>query len=455
MNLFVNGQRIQEGGRVFAPSHHSLRLEATGPAPGETISITARLIDDSGDVWSSTADFYVDRSNHLDIAADTPFEGTYRGADPSGLFWSVQPEEGEGRLNRDRLLAGADLAPKFDPLAALQYHVSVNLGVSLEFSAEFVRPRLSDCVTVEQVAQRRLRGQLFTPTDKEPIGAVLVLGGSEGGIVPGRAAALAAEGFVALALGYFDYMDRPAAAVNLPIEYFGDALKFLQKRAPVCRRAIWGGSRGSEAAFLTALYYPSLVDAVIGWVPSHVVHGGFNMTGGEDFSLTQSAMWTYGQKLIHGAPYINLTDTLLARRENAYDAPPGYRYADEFLLSWKALIPESDFHIPVENLNAPLLLVSAEDDGLWPSAFACEQLMGRLKQRHASFPYDHVCLSGAGHAIGMPNEPRPFSHTAFWRDGYSGVEGGFIDYGGTPSANAAAAREGWRSALSFLQEHLR
>ena len=84
--------------------------------------------------------------------------------------------------------------------------------------------------------------------------AVVVIGGSEGGLHERDAVALAEEGFAALALAYFGAPGVPPVLVDVPLEYFTRALDLLEAQgfAPgsigllggVARRR--GGSAGGQ-----------------------------------------------------------------------------------------------------------------------------------------------------------------------------------------------------------------
>ena len=61
--------------------------------------------------------------------------------------------------------------------------------------------------------------------------------------------------------------------------------------------------------------------------------------------------------------------------------------------------------IPVEKINGPVLLISGEDDALWPSTQLAQIAMDRLAQYQHPFPDKHLHYAGAGHLIGEPYLP--------------------------------------------------
>jgi hypothetical protein len=92
--------------------------------------------------------------------------------------------------------------------------------------------------------------------------AVLVLGGSDGGLTTSFAAALlAAHGYPSLALAYFKAPGLPEDLNNIPLEYFTKALRVLRAQPGLDHRHVLvaGVSRGSEAALLLGASFPRLV----------------------------------------------------------------------------------------------------------------------------------------------------------------------------------------------------
>lgn len=87
----------------------------------------------------------------------------------------------------------------------------------------------------ETLAKVGFIGRYFTPPDGARGPAVVVWGGSEGGFgVNGEEAALlASHGIPALALAYFDEPGLPCSLSNIPLEYFGNAIRWLRSQPQV------------------------------------------------------------------------------------------------------------------------------------------------------------------------------------------------------------------------------
>jgi dienelactone hydrolase len=255
-----------------------------------------------------------------------------------------------------------------------------------------------------------LVGVLFRPAHPLPGPAVLVLGGSEGGVVTPVARALAQRGYPSVALAYFDAPDRPSKLCRIPIEYFGRAIRWLRGRYPGARIVVLGASRGSEAALLSSVHYPQGIAGVIGVAPSSAVQAGLCAPQGG------GAAWTF-----HGRPIPHLPAVVGAR-------PP--LIAHRFLL-------------PVWRLQAALLAIGAGDDAVWPSGAYARQLFRLASPRARAAPGRLLVFPRAGHGIGcfLPSKPKCNGQTS-----YNGEA-----MGGTVAANKKAQRETWAAILGFLR----
>ncbi len=107
------------------------------------------------------------------------------------------------------------------------------------------------------------------PASGGPYPAVVVLGGSEGGLPLRNAAWLASHGYAALALAYFRYDNLPQRLEAIPLEYFGQALSWMASRPEIDANhiGVMGVSRGGELALQLGSMYPQ-IKAVVAFVPA-------------------------------------------------------------------------------------------------------------------------------------------------------------------------------------------
>src|SRR5215208_4942711 len=139
----------------------------------------------------------------------------------------------------------------------------------------------------ERPAATGFHGEWFEPAHASHRPAILLVGGSAGGLPdPYLAGLLATHGYPVLSLAYFGAPGLPPELTRIPLEYFERPLRWLRARPEVDPRRIVaiGISRGAEAALLLASTYPRLVhDAV------EIVGSG---TVGPSQSDPSRAAWT-------------------------------------------------------------------------------------------------------------------------------------------------------------------
>ncbi len=105
--------------------------------------------------------------------------------------------------------------------------------------------------------------------------------------------------------------------------------------------------------------------------------------------------------------------------------------------------------IAVENTQGPILLISGEDDGVWPSSAMANFVMSRLKQAHFPFDSEHLKYPHAGHWAGRP-EITPAWHSNVGNP----TSGRSLHPGGKPEGNAASSLDAIPKVLEFLRKAL-
>jgi dienelactone hydrolase len=281
------------------------------------------------------------------------------------------------------------------------------------------------------VTSNGLVAEVFTPmgpATRHP--AILVLGGSEGGLQgsSGEARLLAKQGYVTMALAYFKAPGLPDQLTNLPLEYFKTALDTLRARPDVdpARIGLIGTSKGGEGVLLIASNYPE-VKVVVAGVPSNVVWQGINT---KDYGDT-SGSWTHNGKPV---PFL------------AYDTsvpfdPTNFMKSihDIYARSLTTIASHPDAVIAVERINGPIMLVCGQSDAMWPSCPMSQAVVARLKAKGFRQDVQLLAYPNAGHAAFGPPVPADSPRTAE-----------FPMYGGDIPGNLAARADGWDKATAFL-----
>jgi dienelactone hydrolase len=408
-----------------------LRIRATGCAPGAIVSLATWQLDASGRRWSALAKFVADELGVVDTTSDAPLTGTYEGIDPMALVWSMTRE--------DRAPAGMRL-PLLGPA---ELHVTAQAGAGTVVESSVERARLPAGLTRTPINVPGVVGVLFHPGSGGPHPGVILLGGSEGGLLEIDAAQLAGHGFSVLALAYFGMDGVPATLVDLPLESFGDAVDLLLAHPDVRgpKVGILGGSRGGEAALLAGSMFPR-VGAVVSTVGSGLMTGGIPHAP-ELLDILRAAVgsWTWRGRRLPYMPYTVDRD-LIDQIESGGPVDLARAFRPDLASRHDIAVAT----IPVERIGGPVLLLSADDDRSWPSAHLSEIAAQSLARHRHPYPFVHIRYADAGHRIAPP----PYGPAESVMPG-PGVT--FL-MGGTSAATSAARADAWQRTVEWFTEHL-
>jgi len=272
----------------------------------------------------------------------------------------------------------------------------------------------------------------------------MLVSGSGGGLSEELASPFAAHGIAGFALAYFNYETLPKAIANISLEYFETGIEFLQAHPMIDsnRIAIAGTSRGGELSLLLGSVF-SQFKAVVAWVPSGLVWGGFFGARGDDIPPA----W-----LLKGQPVPSMGDIHPHDFRYAVD----YYHRGEGIPNTRAFLAHMNRYperirqatIPVERINGAVLLISGEDDQMWPSTVMAEISMARFRAHNFPHPYAHLSYPGAGHGIDTPYWPQTMLEARH------PVDDVLYAFGGNPESNAHATVDSWRRVKHFLRENL-
>jgi dienelactone hydrolase len=411
-----------------------LRIALQGAAPRTFVTIR---MDGAGQ--QSEASFIADQHGTVDLTRDQPIVGSYSGVDAMGLFWTAR-REGIGPP------PGGGRGSVGDPHKAIPFQVVAEAGGSTIATDTVWRRFVAPGVKITEIRDAGFTATLYEPPSGGRHAAVVLLTGSQGGRLPpsGFPGGLASRGYVALALAYFNDEGVPPSISGLPLEYFEHALKWLRARPNVdsSRIGLQGGSKGGETSLIIASAFPSLVHAVVAFVPSNVVWNGCC-----DSVSALGPSYTLGGKPL---PYVPAEPALASSLTGLSRTGPPVRQAAlyQFRLADTAAVARAT--IPVERIRGPVLLISATDDGQWPSTLMSDLVIARLRANKFRYPYKHVAYAGAGHQLGRPYLPPLMPPVAG-----NAVTGRRVESGGTPLMTQRAREQAWNEVLAFFDEHLR
>jgi dienelactone hydrolase len=312
---------------------------------------------------------------------------------------------------------------------------------------------ISGTMLKTQIRENGLVGTLFEPTSRENLPAIIVLPGSDGGIPEALAEQLASYNYIVLALGYFALEGLPEHLENIPLEYFEKAFAWLEKRGNVKtgRIGVMGYSRGGELALLLGSIFPQLMSAVVADVPGSVVVGGFPHPNQPAWTHENKPIQPFlGALMSDHADFTERDDLIEATKAgkvpfHAGTADDPYVITDLFLARNQEPGVLEAAAIRVEHIKCPILLISGQDDAIWPSALYAKRVMDRLHENKSTIERTHLSCANAGHGLTTSPYDGPIYHP---------VGGFWCKLGGTPEGNSHACKAAWDEVLSFLSCHL-
>ncbi len=366
----------------------------TGLVANHVAQLRLTSTDATGTRWASSQSFVADRRGDIELPATGPAAGN--------LISSMLP-----------VTASSSGSYIWD--SRRSFTLSVLVGGTPVTSTTFSRGAAPG-VTEQPVSlsSAGFVGQFWLPPgDRTARPSILLFSGSGGGL-PGRllSAELASHGYPTLALAYFGAAGLPATLADIPLEYFANAMRWLDRQPATNPHDVWvmGISRGSEAALLLGVYFSDLVHGVVAAVPSDAAICSY--------PGCTSAAWT-----LHGQPLPYTTQ---------FDNPQPTDHPDAV--------------IPVQRIPGPIFLDCGGADQAWNSCAYAQAIIGRLDAAHDPYPHELAAYLDAGHGIGSPIPYEPTANQA-----QQTVDGVSVNLSGTaPEANPLALAQLWPRLLAFL-----
>jgi dienelactone hydrolase len=431
----VDGERIQ--------------VRISGLAPGGEATVHASRVMPAYPVGESRfygrARYTADAQGRVDLASSTPLVGSsYERADAAGLFWSMQPVR--------RATASGKVAPPGFGAANLQSPGAVALELEVHGAliarADVVVRNAAAGVVTREVRAPGVTG-VFARTDAaERLPAIILLGGSEGGLFTARdmAPLLASSGYAVLGLGYFQGGEPDLASLKpnlelIPLELLENARRWLaaQRGVDATRIAVVGVSKGAEFALVGATTFP-WITAVGAFAPSHVVWEG--IPPDDDANRAAGSSWTLAGKPL---PFVRWSRAAASRGDAARVATGVSRLTEVHLESLAEHAGDIEgARLRLEHTTAAVFIAAGADDGMWPSAYAAEQLRAQLVKRNPTAPFQ-IEVQPSGHQImGTGWAPTTTYHAP------TGLR-----QGGDARLDSEAQRVIWPKFLAFLDQHLK
>lgn len=415
----------------FAQWDQSVNIRLVGLPVSSPVTVRATMPINHNGVYRAQAAYLTDAMGTVDLSATAPISGSYNITDGQGLFWSMKWADDPDPSRSQR----------FDPLAPVDILLEAYDGFSGDddaalSTAMLSRHALANGVQLQEHTFAHLRAKLFTPpgfADADPgsVPVVIVLGGSGGGFADIEAALLASRGFAALAVAYV-----PVSG-PISLDPFDDVIEFLVTHPTINPAQI--GAIGTSLGATTALLLGSLhaeITAVVAVAGSHIMW---------QYASNDPAFTYHGQAL----PSATFTLSPAARLQRYRGEPVDYAPAYVEVLAREDSVTTAQIEaasIDIARINGPILFLTGDDDRLLPATIFADMALAELAAQNFFFPVCHTSFAEAGHFSIVPNTPVTLTGGETAAGGYR------VNYGGSVSGNAIAARQAWSQVLDFLSE---
>ncbi|MFC3418720.1 acyl-CoA thioesterase/bile acid-CoA:amino acid N-acyltransferase family protein [Salinicoccus hispanicus] len=403
-----------------------LNLKAIDCTPGDIIHISAEMFDEENKLFHSYASFLVKDSGIVDLAIDIPIEGTYDSEDAAGLLWSMILKETD---EDDYFVKKTDrnLSVKFQ--LRHQEEIMDSKDISIKF--------MNDDVKRLDITESGIVGNLYAPSGGGKYPSVIILSGSDGGNESHASSYLASEGYLVLALSYFNDTGLRPNLENIELEYFKDAAAFLKSHENSNGSVnLIGYSKGAELVLLLGEKYDGYHSIIAGAPSIHITSG---MKNGMFAPITG---WVQNDAPL---PFLKMKFSMrmILKSMKGWIMKKPFNFLDV----WdKSLRTEkaSESRIDVQKITCPLLVIAGGDDQLWPSKSHTENIEAQREDVRDKY----LIYEAGGHFISFPYNFHQMPANVNMKIGKM-----TMNFGGSKKTNAKASKQSLEEILSFLHAH--
>ena len=328
-------------------------ITVTGLEPGSIATIVSKRKHGRDDVLYQTAATYIaDAEGLIAPAEDRPLAAQWRSVDPTGLFWAMR---GTGSP-----------APEAWSRDEVRFELHIDADTNPDATAILNMPAATEGLVETPLGDDHPNAFILRPPGDEPLPAIIILGGSEGGDSSARAFAprFASRGYAAVGMPYYGggIEGLPQAFADLPLDRLELVRDILRERDDIETNniGVWGVSKDAEYALAAASRIDGFaaVAAVAAIVPSDVIWEGWGAGPG----VRPSSFSWRGESLPH-VPYLGM-----GAEFGKYDRDQKVAIRtphDAGRLSNPDRVAPA--RIAVEDIAAPVFLVGGDSDETWDS----------------------------------------------------------------------------------------
>ncbi|MEP0265365.1 acyl-CoA thioester hydrolase/BAAT C-terminal domain-containing protein [Dokdonia sp.] len=293
-------------------------------------------------------------------------------------------------------------------------------------------------IAVEKINQTNISARLISKSKNTSRPLVIVVPGSGGSYIPNKKLyGLVFSGYDVLSIAYFGESNLPQKIELIPLEYLKEVVLWSKKKFPERKIVLLGISKGAEYSLAFASNY-DLIDGLICYSPSSFIlpnHIGVQK------KESQKSSWS-----LHGneVPFARLSP---------FNDPAGkivYKNYITPIFNNAEQIKKS--RIQVENSMCHILLLSGEDDLVWPSYKMANLIKSEAEKNKQERILTHISYKDCGHQFVWFDQEVPQKRTEYQSMNLTGIKKHKFLYGGTQEGTINAMINSRIQVLRFLEK---
>ncbi len=293
-------------------------------------------------------------------------------------------------------------------------------------------------IEIQILDSNQIYSRLITSKNNVVRPLVIVVPGSGGSYLPDkRLYGLVTSGYDVLSIAYFGKRGLPSKIEHVPLEYLEKVVTTIRKKYSYEKIVLLGISKGAEYTLVFASHF-DMVDGIICYSPSSfVLPNHVDLKENE----AQKSSWTFNESEVPFAELEHFNDQAGKVVYKKYIKP---------ILSDSIQLNKS--RIRVENIKCNLLLLSGEDDLVWPSTEMSNLIKLKIEESDSPINVEHISYKNSGHQFFWFDDNRPEKAPQYQSMNLTGIKKHKFIFGGTEVPTINAMIDSKTRVLEFLSD---
>ncbi len=293
-------------------------------------------------------------------------------------------------------------------------------------------------ISVSEIDSNGIHTKLISNPNNLERPVVVVVPGSGGSYMPDEHLfGLVQNGYDVISIAYVGKRGLRKEIEQVPLEYLEKILLLAKEEFPDRKIVLLGISKGAEYVLTFASKY-NLADGIVCYSPSSFVlpnHVGLKK------NEPQKSSWTLNEKEIPFAELAFFSDEAGMVTYNKYITP-----------IFNDIKKSNKSRIMVENIKCNLLLLSGEDDMVWPSTKMANLIQAKVNESNSNINVTHKSYKDCGHQFIWFEKENPKYVPEYQSMNLTGIKKHKFIYGGNKEATLKAMVDSKSRVMTFLKE---